>query len=281
MKAAHKNEIKLILFLFLPFAVQALFEALGKMPERPLVYICIFAVDAVAAFFLFMLSANWYVDLAVGLYHGFLWFSCKASFSAAMNSSQAYLWFVFSAFTVFGCVSLVRELINWGKSRPGSFLLGKRFQEFAEKHTVKWNVAKGVVKLLLVCSLAFIVSGWFVRMKGMDLGWSFPVPYDITMPGIGFLAAVPLLVIRTRWYIDLAIGLYHIVFMLWIAIVAASLSDTVGYWWYGLSTIYLIWYYLAGVIAVSGACAYTGFFKERIRKIRCKPRSGESFMRER
>lgn len=169
MKAAYKNEIKLILFLFLPFAVQALFGALGEMPERPLVYICIFAVDAVAAFFLSMLSAKWYVDLAVGLYHGFLWFSCKASFSVAMNSSQAYLWFAFSAFTVFGCISLARELINWGKSRPGSFLLGERFRKFAEKHTVKWGVAKGVVKLLLVCSLVFIIGDWFVRIAGWIL----------------------------------------------------------------------------------------------------------------
>ena len=281
MKAAQKNEIKLILFLFLPFAVQTLFGALEEMPERPLVYICIFAVDAVAVVFLFTLSAKWYVDLVVGLYHGFLWFSCKASFSAAMNSSQAYLWFVCSAFTVYGCVSLVRELVDWGKSRPGSFLLGKRFREFAGKHAVKWGVVKSVVKLLWVCYLAFMIGDWFVRMRWMDLGWSFPVPYDITMPDIGFLAAVPLLAIRTKWYVDLAIGLYHVAFMLWIAIVAASLLDAVGYWWHALSTTYLMWYYLAGVIAVSGACACAGFFKERIRKIRCKPRSGESFTRER
>lgn len=267
MKTAHKNDIQLILFLFFPFVIQALFGALGEMPERPLVYICIFAVNAVAAVFLFTLSAKWYVDLAIGFYHGFLWFFCKASFFTAMNSAQVYLWFVFSAFTVFGCVSLVRELIAWEKSRLGSFLLGERFREFAGKHAVKWDVVKSVVKLLLVCYLAFMIGDWFVRMRWMDLGWSFPVPYDITMPGIGFLAAVPLLAIRTKWYVDLAIGLYHVVFMLWIAIVATSLLDAVGYWWHALSTTYLMWYYLSGVIAISGACACAGFFKGRSGKI--------------
>jgi hypothetical protein len=33
MKTAHNNIIKLILFLFMPFAVQALFAAFGEMPD--------------------------------------------------------------------------------------------------------------------------------------------------------------------------------------------------------------------------------------------------------